>query len=106
MEDTAQAQSTGITANTKALITVLLLIFVFPVGVFVMWVWTRWALWLKVVVSIPAIIAIAILIGLASLGRSMNKKNGSIAPRLPRTRTTQQVAPPRPATASSPGIAR
>lgn len=44
--------------DTKTIITVLLLIFVFPVGFILMWVWTKWPAWVKIIISLPIIIAI------------------------------------------------
>lgn len=49
--------------DTKAIIVVLLLIFVFPIGLLLMWFWTKWPLWVKLVVTIPIL-----LIGLLFLG--------------------------------------
>ncbi len=46
----------GTSDDTRTIVTVLLLIFVPPVGLILMWVWTKWKLWVKLLVSIPAIL--------------------------------------------------
>lgn len=45
----------GTSNDTKSIVTVLLLIFVYPIGVLVMWLWTKWRWWVKLLVSIPFI---------------------------------------------------
>lgn len=57
-------QKSGISEGTKALITVLLLIFMYPVGIVVMWAWPRWMGWVKVLVTLPLIIGVLMLMGL------------------------------------------
>lgn len=56
-------QPAPIIANTppndnKTLITVLLLIFFFPLGFILMWFWTKWPKWVKIVISLPTILII------------------------------------------------
>jgi hypothetical protein len=48
--------------NTKTIVTVILLLFFTPVGLILMWFWTRWAVWVKILVSILFIIPLFILI--------------------------------------------
>ena len=43
-------------ADTKTIITVLLLIFLYPIGLLVMWFWTKWKLWVKILISSPIIL--------------------------------------------------
>lgn len=54
--------------NTNSILTLLLLIFVYPIGVIVMWLWTKWAKWVKVLVTAPIVLIIlfGVLIGFAS----------------------------------------
>ena len=49
-------QSTGTSNDTKTLVTVLLLIFLYPIGVIVMFVWTKWKLWVKLLVAFPFVL--------------------------------------------------
>lgn len=67
---TAQArrvQTTDeISYETKLVIVILLLLFVYPLGLIFMWFWMRnWPLWLKLLISIPVIFGIlAICLGM------------------------------------------
>lgn len=38
--------------RTKTILTVLLLIFITPVGLILMWVWMKWASWVKILVTL------------------------------------------------------
>ena len=43
-----------ISYDTQMIVTVLLLIFVYPLGVIFMWAWMRnWPLWLKIIITLP-----------------------------------------------------
>lgn len=48
--------------DTKSIITVLLLLFAFPIGVILMWVWSKWALWLRLVITLVPIIFFASIV--------------------------------------------
>jgi len=68
-----KATQTGTSNDTKTLVTVLLLIFVYPIGVIVMMLWTSWKLWVKLLVAAPIVLLIigllaALLLGLANPG--------------------------------------
>ncbi|MBP6994064.1 hypothetical protein KBB12_02380 [Candidatus Woesebacteria bacterium] len=54
-QDAAQPQQ-GTSNDTKSIVTVLLLIFVYPIGVLVMWLWTKWRWWVKLLASLPFIL--------------------------------------------------
>ncbi len=55
--------------STKTLVTILLLIFVGPVGFIVMWVWSGWKVWVKLLLTflgvllvvIPIVVAVALV---------------------------------------------
>lgn len=53
------AKNQGTSNDTKTIVTILLLIFIFPVGLILMWVWIKWKLWVKILVSIPIIALLA-----------------------------------------------
>jgi len=53
----------GMSYDTKTIITVLALIFVFPVGLILMFVWMKWPWWVKLIIGFPVA-----LVGLAFLG--------------------------------------
>lgn len=42
--------------DTKTIVTVLLLIFMTPIGLIVMWFWPKWQWWVKLLVSLPIIL--------------------------------------------------
>lgn len=46
----------GTSGDTKTLVTILLLIFIFPVGWIVMWFYPKWPVWVKLLVSLPTIV--------------------------------------------------
>lgn len=58
-----------ISYETKLTIVILLLLFVYPLGLVFMWFWMRnWPLWLKILISLPIIIGIlGILFGIFAL---------------------------------------
>lgn len=47
----ASSKSQGMSSDTKTLVTVLLLVFAFPAGFVLMWVWTSWPKWVKFLIS-------------------------------------------------------
>jgi ABC-type sulfate transport system permease component len=53
--------------DTKTIVTVLLLLFVYPVGVVVMWFWTKWKTWVKLLVSLPLLFIPLLIFGAALL---------------------------------------
>lgn len=60
---TPRTQATGyheeLSYETKLIIVILLLLFVYPLGVIFMWLWMReWPVWLKIVISLPIILGI------------------------------------------------
>ncbi|QQG40966.1 MAG: hypothetical protein HYV37_01435 [Candidatus Levyibacteriota bacterium] len=59
-------QNQGMSEDTKTIITVLLLIFVFPVGVILMWVWMKWPTWVKILITLVMILPLLVVIGAVS----------------------------------------
>lgn len=49
-------QNSGESQDTRTVITILLLIFVYPVGVILMWFWSRWKTWVKILITVPLIL--------------------------------------------------
>ena len=55
----SEAMTSELTTDTKTIVVVLLLIFVYPIGVIFMWVWMKWwPKWVKILVTIPFVMAI------------------------------------------------
>ncbi len=52
------AKQQGLSEDTKTIITVLLLIFVYPIGLIMMFVWTRWPNGVKALLLIPLLLFI------------------------------------------------
>lgn len=48
--------------STSTLVTILLLIFVAPAGLIVMWFWPKWPTWVKILVSLLVIIPLIIVL--------------------------------------------
>lgn len=53
---TAVNQNQGTSEDTKTIVTVLLLVFLYPIGVIVMFFWPRWPVWVKVLLSLPILL--------------------------------------------------
>lgn len=63
--------SNGPTYDTIMIITILLLLFVYPLGLIFMWAWMKtWPVWLKIVISLPFIISVVFLVIIFSLVRN------------------------------------
>lgn len=61
----SKAYESEISYETKLIIAILLLLFVYPIGLIVMWWWMReWPLWLKLILSIPLFIAVLAVLGM------------------------------------------
>lgn len=60
-------QNQGMSEDTKTIIVVLLLVFIFPVGLVLMWFWTKWPLWVKILISIPTLLVILSLAAITVL---------------------------------------
>src|SRR5258706_16040518 len=53
------SSSMGPTYDTKVIVTILLLLFIYPVGLIFMWAWMKsWSVWLKIVISLPLFISV------------------------------------------------
>lgn len=52
------AQQTSEHTDSRLIITVLLLVFAFPIGVIFTWMWMKWPKWVKIVLTLPFIIFI------------------------------------------------
>lgn len=50
--------TTEISEDTKLLILVLCLLFAYPAGLILMWVWSEWPTWLKIVLTLPIFLII------------------------------------------------
>ncbi len=51
------------TSNTApSIITILLLFFFYPMGLVVMWLWPKWKIWLKLILTIIPIVLITIIV--------------------------------------------
>lgn len=53
----------GLSQDTKTIVTVLLLIFVYPVGLILMIFWVKWARWIKFLVALPATLLFLLFFG-------------------------------------------
>lgn len=66
--------------DTKTIVTVILLVFAYPIGFIVMWVWAEWPFWLKTLISIPVILLIIFFFSLASYFRYEKQNSRSVYP--------------------------
>lgn len=44
--------------NTKTIVTVLALLFAYPIGLLLMWFWAKWPKWVKFLITLPLLLAI------------------------------------------------
>ncbi len=59
----SEAMASEMTTDTKTIIVVLLLIFVYPVGAIFMWVWMKWwPLWIRILLTLPFILGVLCMI--------------------------------------------
>ncbi len=64
-----QGDTNELNYETKTLITVFLLVTVYPVGLVLMFVWMKWSKWVKFLIVLPVILAVIIpLFILVTLG--------------------------------------
>ncbi len=54
----SKTQSQSVSEDTKLIVTVLTLLLAYPAGIILMWVWTSWPKWVKLVISLPMILLI------------------------------------------------
>lgn len=59
--------STPTSEDTKTIVTVLLLIFAFPIGLILMWAWTNWPKWVKVIITLPIFLFIMAMVAMVFL---------------------------------------
>jgi len=64
----AQSAPEGMSEDTKTIVTVLLLIFAYPIGLILMWVWTKWKTWIKILITLLILPFIIIFISILSIG--------------------------------------
>lgn len=57
----------GTSEETKTIVTVLLLIFVYPVGAIVALLWTKWKWWVKLLVNIPLVFVFLSVVAVIAL---------------------------------------
>jgi hypothetical protein len=73
-------KSNSTSESTKGIITLVLLLIAYPIGLIVMWAWTSWAKWVKWLVTAPIILIIlgGIFVGLTqSLDLNTQVKKGA-----------------------------
>jgi hypothetical protein len=67
-QPTPVVQSNGTSEEVKTIVTILLLIFVYPIGAIVAILWPKWRWWVKLLVSLPMILGfVLITLGFALL---------------------------------------
>lgn len=67
MTSTKNSSNGGLSDDTKTLITVLLLVFVYPVGLIMMFVWMKWRWWVKLLVAFPVTLGILAFVAMGML---------------------------------------
>ena len=91
----AVAQGSEDNEGVKTIVTVLLLIFVYPIGVIVSWFLPKWKLWVKLLVSLPLVLGfVMITLGFALLAMnpSAQLKKAQFISECTKTYTQQECA--------------
>jgi hypothetical protein len=81
--------------GVKTVVTVLLLIFVYPIGVIVSWFLPKWKLWVKLLVSLPLVLGfvmIALGVALLAMNPSAQLKKAQFISECTKTYTQQECA--------------
>ena len=76
------ANKSSTTESTKNIITLLVLLLAYPIGIIVMWYWTKWEKWVKWLVTVPIFLLIfgGVFIGLVkSLDLNTQIRKGTCA---------------------------
>jgi len=63
-----QVKNEGLSYDTKTLIVVLTLIFAYPVGLILMFMWMKWKTWLKLLIAFPVGLIILAFMGVFAVG--------------------------------------
>lgn len=71
----SEAMASEMSADTKTIIVVLLLIFIYPLGALFMWIWMKWwPMWVRILLTLPFILGILCLFfGLTMAGIIMRR---------------------------------
>ena len=81
--------------GVKTVVTVLLLIFVYPIGVIVSWFLPKWKWWVKLLVSLPLVLGfvmIALGVALLAMNPSTQLKKAKFISECAKTYTQQECA--------------
>ena len=81
--------------GVKTVVTVLLLIFVYPIGVIVSWFLPKWKLWVKLLVSLPLVLGFVMItlgIALLAMNPSTQLKKAQFISECTKTYTQQECA--------------
>lgn len=65
-----KAYESELSYETRVIVVILLLLFVYPVGLICMWAWMRnWPLWLKLLITLPLLLGVLVFfLGAIALG--------------------------------------
>lgn len=66
-------KNNGASQDARTIVTVLLLLFAWPVGLIVMWVWSKWPTWLQFIITLLSILLI--IIGIVTVIAAVNISN-------------------------------
>src|SRR3989338_3605280 len=50
--------SNAVSEDTKTIVTTLVLLFAYPAGLILMWVWPAWSKWVKWVITLPVVLIV------------------------------------------------
>ncbi|MCR4264375.1 MAG: hypothetical protein NUV98_06690 [Candidatus Roizmanbacteria bacterium] len=85
-QPTVPAQS-GMSHDTKTIIVILLLILVYPIGLIMMYIWMKWPMWAKILITLPILLLFILPILAATVLVAINPKE-----QLAKARDTERIA--------------
>lgn len=69
-------KSSGISQDSRSIVVALFLIFLSPVGVVLMWAWTNWPGWIKILLTLISLWWVFAFMGLFGWGLSIGRDQG------------------------------
>lgn len=65
---TKTTETEGMSYDTKTIIVILLLVFVYPLGLVFMLMWMKWPTWVKVLIALPVGLIVLAFLGIIAVG--------------------------------------
>ncbi len=94
-QQVVSANPQGMSNDTKTIITVILLIFAYPIGAILALFWVKWPLWVRIIVALPLvliIVGIVLVFVLAALNPSAQISKAKYMSECAKTYTSEECS--------------